>query len=391
MTPLVVDVIREAPALERLGPEWQALLARSSSDRLFSTFEWLHTWWQHLGAGRRLCVRTVRRGGELVAIAPFVFRAATTTAHPAFGCIELLGAGDVGSDYGDLVVARDCEAECLEALAEHLASEHHVFAFRRLRDESCLLATLCRRLGQQRFTLEARPDELSPYVRFESRSFEGYLATLSHGHRHAYRRYRRVLARKHEVAFDTVRSEAERGPALASFLALHAARWQARGDAGAFARPELLAFHEAMSALALRRGWLRLQLLRLDGRAVAAVYGFRYGDVFYYYQTGFDPAFAADSVGLVACGLSIENAMAEGAAEFDFLHGTEDYKRRWAPAARRLVRLELYPPGPLGWAYRGVAHAERSGRTLARRALDALDRARERRRGATLEGEAGAP
>ncbi|MCC6524401.1 MAG: GNAT family N-acetyltransferase, partial [Polyangiaceae bacterium] len=300
MTPLVVDVIREAPALERLGPEWQALLARSSSDRLFSTFEWLHTWWQHLGAGRRLCVRTVRRGGELVAIAPFVMRAATTTAHPAFGCIELLGAGAVGSDYGDLVVARDCEAECLEALARHLASEHHVFAFRRLRDESCLLGTLCRRLGQQRFIVETRPDELSPYVRFESRSFEGYLATLSHGHRHAFRRYRRALERKHEVAFDTVRSEAERGPALASFLALHAARWRARGDVGAFARPELLAFHEAMSALALRRGWLRLQLLRLDGRAVAAVYGFRYGDVFYYYQTGFDPAFAADSVGLVA-------------------------------------------------------------------------------------------
>ena len=370
MTKLVVDVIHEPRELACLAPEWRTLLGRSNSDGLFSTFEWLHTAWLHLGGGRELCVRTVRRGGELLAVAPFSVRGPDVSAHPVFGCIELLGAGEIGSDYGDLVVARGAEEACLDALAAHFGREHDAFCCRRVREEGCLLVPLFERLGERHFALEVRPDEVAPFIRFRPGGFEAYLATLRPRHRHAFRRLSRLLSKAHEVRFEEVGSEAERGPALATFLALHTARWRERGDPGAFARPELRSFHEAMSALALRRGWLRLQTLRLDGQAVAAVYGFRYRDTFYYYQTGFDPAFAASSVGLVACGLSIQRAVEQGALEFDFLHGAEDYKRRWASSTRALVRLVLYPPGARGWAYRQAVRVEREGRRLARRALD---------------------
>ena len=43
----------------------------------------LYTWWEHLGGGRRLCLLTVRRGGQLVAIAPLAVTPARLRRRPA--------------------------------------------------------------------------------------------------------------------------------------------------------------------------------------------------------------------------------------------------------------------------------------------------------------------
>jgi CelD/BcsL family acetyltransferase involved in cellulose biosynthesis len=131
----------------------------------------------------------------------------------------------------------------------------------------------------------------------------------------------------------------------------------------------LLAFHEEFSALARQRGWLRLYLLRLDGKPVAALYGFRYGRVFSFYQSGFDPAYRKQSVGLVVMGLTIRRAIEEGAAEFDLLHGDEGYKSLWARERREIGRLEVYPPRPRGALQRAVNALGRGARRLARRAM----------------------
>jgi len=55
--------------------------------------------------------------------------------------------------------------------------------------------------------------------------------------------------------------------------------------------------------LALARDWLRLFVLRFDGKPAASLYGFRYNGVFYFYQSGFDPVYGKHSVGLVTMAL----------------------------------------------------------------------------------------
>src|ERR1700685_2439125 len=73
---LVVERIATTAGFEALRPEWQVLLEGNEADCLFMTWEWLSCWWRHLAKRRRLCVLTVRRKGELVAIAPFAIRPA---------------------------------------------------------------------------------------------------------------------------------------------------------------------------------------------------------------------------------------------------------------------------------------------------------------------------
>jgi CelD/BcsL family acetyltransferase involved in cellulose biosynthesis len=79
----------------------------------------------------------------------------------------------------------------------------------------------------------------------------------------------------------------------------------------------------------LEAGLLRLNVLRLDGRAVAVYYGFTHRERAYYYLGGFDPEFSALSPGTLAVAYAIEQALAEGVKTFDFLRGDERYKYLW--------------------------------------------------------------
>jgi CelD/BcsL family acetyltransferase involved in cellulose biosynthesis len=121
--------------------------------------------------------------------------------------------------------------------------------------------------------------------------------------------------------------------------------------------------------LALERGWLRLYVLRLDGRPAASLYGFKYGPVFYFYQSGLDPSFEKQSVGLVIMGLAIQKAIEEGAEEYDFLHGGESYKFLWARGTRELTRLELYPPQIRGFVYKQTMGWLRTFRKAAKHVI----------------------
>jgi CelD/BcsL family acetyltransferase involved in cellulose biosynthesis len=110
----------------------------------------------------------------------------------------------------------------------------------------------------------------------------------------------------------------------------------------------LVAFHREWTQVALKRGWLRLYLLRLNGKPAASLYGLMYGGTFYFYQSSFDAAYTQSSVGLITMGLAIQSAIEEGAQEYDLLHGSEAYKSHWSHHSRELARLESFPPGGMG-------------------------------------------
>ncbi|MGE0453601.1 MAG: GNAT family N-acetyltransferase [Vicinamibacteria bacterium] len=361
-----IERIESTHRLDRLKPEWQALLAQSDADGLFLTWEWLRTWWCHLGGRRRLCLIAVRRAGELIALAPFAADAGPLArVLPRAG---FLGTGAVGSDYLDVIVRRGAEPEAGEALAGELERCESPLELRQL-CESSSLGRVLPRLAARGWTVEQRAADVCPFISLEGHSWDSYLATLGREHRYNLRRRLRQLEREGELRFERVADDERRGAALAALVALHRERWRGRGGSQAFGAAGVAAFHEEFSRLALARGWLRLFALRLDGRLAAGLYGFRYGRTFYYYQLGWDPSFATRSIGLVALGLAIRAAIEEGAAEFDLLHGSEAYKFQWASRTRALLRAEAYPPTARGRLLRAAVTGRRGGGRLARRLL----------------------
>jgi CelD/BcsL family acetyltransferase involved in cellulose biosynthesis len=216
-------------------------------------------------------------------------------------------------------------------------------------------------------TLHTARTHSCPWIDLRGHTWDTYLASLGAEHRYNFRRRLRKLEGQHGLRFEAVTSEATRRERLPILFELHRRRWQDRGGSDGLEGDGIAAFHEDMSRVALERGWLRLFVLWLGDTPAAAVYGFRYGDVFYFYQSGLDPRFAKLSVGLVALGLAIKSAIEEGATTFDLLHGEEAYKFHWAKDARSLERVRVFPPGLRGRVFWGQLKAAEAARALRRR------------------------
>ena len=365
----MVEEIQSGDLFHEMRPAWNELLQGSASDCLFLTWEWLHTWWKHLGGGRQLRILAVRQGRELIAIAPLALRPPRLLRLQPFSVLEFLGSGSVGSDYLDLAVRRGSENESLAALADHLRRDGSVLDLAQTLGRRSNVFQLAERLGRFGWRISEQETNQCPYARLGGHTWDSYLGSLGREHRYAFRRKARKLAELHRVEIERVTSEERRPGALAELFRLHESRWVERGGSDALYSGALRAFHEEISRLALERGWLRLFVLHLDGRPAAALYGFVYGGRFYFYQSGFDPAFAGRSVGMVIQGAAIESALSEGAVEYDMLHGCEAYKFHWADQVRPLTRFGLFPASARGELSRSGARLKEAARTMAPRLL----------------------
>jgi CelD/BcsL family acetyltransferase involved in cellulose biosynthesis len=345
------EVIETLEDFEKLGDDWNELLQASESNCIFLTWEWLYTWWKHLSEDRKLHILTVRSGRKLLAIAPLALNPSRLTLSP-FLSLEFLGTGSVGSDYLDFIVRRGKEQETLQTMAGYLAGEKRMVQLAQVKKGFTFAKGFVEQLKQLGWSSLETKTDVCPFINLSKQSWESYLASLGSSHRSNFKRRFKNVEKEFDIQFEKVDSEAKRHAAIKILIDLHNLRWKGRGVSSAFHTSGLVSFHEEFSRLALERGWLRLYVLWLNGRPAASLYGFKYGSVFYFYQSGLDPEFEKQSVGLVTMGLAIRGAIEEGVEEYDLLHGDEPYKFLWACEVRELTRLELYPPQLRGFIYR---------------------------------------
>ena len=210
--------------------------------------------------------------------------------------------------------------------------------------------------------------EGNPVIDLEGLDWEGYLATRSRNFRSQLRRRERALLR--EGLRYRLSDDPERLPAdMEALYELHRARWG--GEASGALAGRRAAFHKEFAPLALERGWLRVWLAEVDGRAIAAWYGFRYGGREWYYQLGRSPDWDSFSVGLVLLGHTVRAAIEDGITEYRLLRGSEPYKGRFATRDEGLFTVALPGGGRGRVAVAGAALAlaapERMRRPLVKR------------------------
>ena len=354
-------VIDSSWGFSALRSEWDSLLRDSASASPFLTWEWLHSWWTHLGGSSQLRMLVVRADGELIAIAPFQL---TSNGVAHLSCLELLGTGEAGSDYLDVIIRRGWESEGVNAIERFIRSQNTTLRLAHL-GPSALAEYLADRLDTRGWTRSTTEGGTCPYIPLAGHTWDSYLATLGASHRANVRRRIRALEQKFDVRFETVTTEAQRRDALPALVRYHERRFDDRGTA--FGTKPLRAFHDEMTKRALDRGWLRMYVLRLNGTPVAVMYGFLYNGTFSFYQHGFDDQYQQHSVGLVLMALSIRAAIEEGAGEFDMLWGLEPYKFLWARDRRELRNIHLFPAHLGGRIHRGLFHARRRVGAFVRR------------------------
>ena len=82
--------------------------------------------------------------------------------------------------------------------------------------------------------------------------------------------------------------------------------------------------------------------MRIDEALVGVYLGFMCGERASYYLSGFDPAFAEFSPGMLLIAHAISQAMCEKAGCFDFLRGGEAYKYAWGAHDSHTYRRTIH-------------------------------------------------
>lgn len=366
---LRIERVVDEAAFRALEREWSELLADSAANTPFLTWEWLHSWWTHLNGPRRLCLVTARDGDRLVALVALATRLRWAAAVVPARALEHLGCDRLSSDYLDVIARRGWEAPAIEALAAHLTEHPALLELPNVDATRGLARELAQALAARGWSIAEQKVDVCPFIRLAGHTWESYLATLETKDRSDFNRMLRNLHKRFDVRFEIAESDEQRRAFLQDLVNLHNQRRQDRGGSDAFHTADLLAFHELLTARALASGWLRLFRLSLDGRPVAALYGFLHHGTFYFLQTGFDPEYARHGVGLITIGLTIQRAIQDGAEEYDFLRGAEPYKFRWAREVRTLATLTASPRRARERLFRHAEAFARSAKDTARRTL----------------------
>jgi CelD/BcsL family acetyltransferase involved in cellulose biosynthesis len=80
--------------------------------------------------------------------------------------------------------------------------------------------------------------------------------------------------------------------------------------------------------------------LSVDGRLVAAAFGFADQQGYYLYNSAYEPALAEAAPGIVLIAAMIERSISDGLTRFDFLKGDERYKYHLGAVERPLSVIE---------------------------------------------------
>jgi CelD/BcsL family acetyltransferase involved in cellulose biosynthesis len=299
--------------LDNLDSYWRDTNQNLVWPCIFVLPPWLKAWWEVFGEGRQIYLRTVRKGGGVIGIAPLQVKG---------DIASFIGSTDV-CDYLDFIIEPGHQVDFFNALFDDF-SKNGVsrLELQHVRPDSFTMkdlvpaAKLC---GCEVVTIAEEVNvEMDLPV-----TWDVYLDSLSAKQRHEVRRKLRRLFEAGKMEYRYVRDSAAIPGAMKTFFKMFV---ESRSDKAAFLTGQREMFFSAMAAKMAEVGLLRLGILELDGKAVAQIVCFDYNNNIYLYNSGYDPDYVSLSVGLISKALAIKDSIEKGRHGFDFLKGQEVYK-----------------------------------------------------------------
>ena len=114
-----------------------------------------------------------------------------------------------------------------------------------------------------------------------------------------------------------------------------------RADKSDFMTDQRVSFFRSLADAMAAAGILKLFFLDLDETPAAAVMCFDYNSTVYLYNNGYDEQYRPLSVGLLSKVFTIQNSIERGKIKYDFLKGTEAYKKRLGGKPVQLFRCQV--------------------------------------------------
>lgn len=340
MTPTMTTLDIDLECTERCFelPAWRELLAGDPDRHIFASPRWNKLWWEEFGAGKELFLIVMKRGGEVAALVPLYRRIESGRKILRFvGGIEL-------SDYLGPICSLEDRDEVADTLVEWLTTtevEWDELDAHNMPVPFGFAEFLVERADRRGLTFKMYQEETSALLLLP-KDWDTYLESLVAKERRELKRKRRRLGREHPGATFRTATAETLDVDLRTFVEMHRG---AEGYKGHFMKPEVATFFERVARSFIEVDWLRLDLLEVEGRALASTFSFQTDDTFYLYNSAYEPDAARLSPGLVLVSQLVQRSIEQGLKQFDFLRGSERYKYQLGGQPVPLHNVRLMNPG----------------------------------------------
>ncbi|MFJ8631553.1 GNAT family N-acetyltransferase [Streptomyces sp. NPDC093568] len=322
---LSVEVCTDGRAFAELAGDWDRLYRACPSATPFQSHAWLHSWWLSYGTPGALRLVLVRRGGELVAVAPLMrVRRPLPTLVPIGGTI---------TDFCDVLVDETVAVPAATALANGLGelARTALVDFGEVRAGGAMERVfLCWRGPRHR----TRGSVCLDLPALPMGELVGRLPVAR------ARRTRTKVKHLGKLGIQwRVVGDDETEAALRRLLELHRLQWEGRGVTTEHLRPRFLE-HLVRAAVPLARsGEVATTEFVLDGSVVAVNVMLLSGRMAGMYLYGFHPGLRRRNVDVATMLLdavtghlvSAEPRVPGQVRTLSMLRGEEPYKYRWCP------------------------------------------------------------
>lgn len=371
-TKLKIETITEESRFLELAMVWNRLVKEANIDHPFASHEWVRSWWQCFGAGKKLHALLIKSDDRPIAIAPFML-----SVGRMYGIkmrkIEFIA--NVHTPRCDFIVA-DRAREAYRAIWDYLASNRRLWDVIELEQvlfDSPTLKELPPLAAKGGFLTGTWHSEDCPYVEL-SRGWSELIRGLSHNHRSQMGKRLRRLGRIGPVRLEVISNPDNLQEVVGEGFEIEAAAWKRNAGTAILCRPELVCFYRQIADEALKLGILRLIFLTVGDTRIAFAYGLFQNNKMYVLKAGYRPPYARFSPYLLLCHLLFQQACERGVSEYEFLGASDAWKLHWADKTRPQYWFYIFSRN-----FRGsLVHAVKFGAlpTLRRRRLYSLIRYR---------------
>jgi len=292
---------------------WNSLIPDCGVKSFFLSHDWQRLWWDSFGEGRELLLLAFHQASENLGIAPL---------QRQDDVVSFLGDTDL-FDFHDFIIPQGKEAAFYPILEDYLTSQPwQQLYFPSLSHTSPTLEYLPQMAERQGWKCQVEQEDVSPTLILPE-DWDTYLSGLRKKDRHELRRKFRRLEGAEGFEPKVYTNPEDVANKLGAFFDLMR---QSREEKHRFLTPERESFFRAMAVALAEVGVLGLWFLEQNGTPVSSALCFDYCGRRLLYNSGFDPAFAELSVGLLLKATCIQDAIERKLTSFEFLRGDEPYK-----------------------------------------------------------------
>jgi CelD/BcsL family acetyltransferase involved in cellulose biosynthesis len=347
--------VRDLAAIE---PIWRSVAA-SAHATYFQSWSWVETWLRSVPNRDRIRLAVITDGGAPVGA--FFLGSALKRRH---GLILSMSkyvneTGDEAIDdlcleYNSFACAPSIRLE-LRWILDQIPGRWDELYLSAL-DTSRFPADAFADVGGP-FRVDVRKTSISYFVDLDAVRARGeYIPLVGHKTRAQLRRTYRAYEAEGAITTEVAADLPSALSIYRELVELHQHRWTKHGFPGAFGAAYVRHFHEQLIRDRQQSGETQLMRVRVAGRTIGCIYGFVHDGTLYQYQTGmvYEEATRDHRPGFICNAEAIKYNTQLGLHRYDFLGGSQAYKKQLATGERSLVWVRVQKPRVRFWLERGA-------------------------------------